>query len=92
MFGPTRESFTHLETSPLPVKGYKFGPMAIKQNCDTGKPFIMLLQGLVTLRPVAERLAVELSLPVLLGMSQMEIEPRSPACEASALPLRHRGG
>ena len=26
-FSPTREFFTHLETSPLPVKGCKFWPM-----------------------------------------------------------------
>ena len=44
------------------------------------------LRGPVTLTPVAERLAVELSLPVFTT------EPRSPACEAHALPLRHRGG
>ena len=39
--------------------------------------------------PVAERLAVELSLPVL---SRPRIEPQSPACEANYLPLRNRGG
>ena len=27
-----------------------------------------------------------------LGLSRSEIEPRSPSCEATALPLRHRGG
>ena len=29
LFGdyPTREFFTHMETSPLSVKGYKFGPI-----------------------------------------------------------------
>ena len=27
VYRPTRESFNHKETSPLPVKGYKFGPM-----------------------------------------------------------------
>ena len=43
------------------------------------------LRGPVTITPVNERLAVELSLPVL-------IEPRSPACEANVLPQRHRGG
>ena len=44
------------------------------------------LRGPVTVIPVAERLAVELSLPVFT------IEPRSPAREANALPLLHRGG
>ena len=27
-----------------------------------------------------------------LGLSRPGIEPRSPACEAKALPLRHHGG
>ena len=51
-------------------------------------------RGPVTLTPVAERLAVELSLPVFydLGLSRPEIVPRSSACKANALPLRHRGG
>ena len=40
----------------------------------------------MTLTPVAERLAVELSLPVLTGLSRPYIEPRSPSCEANALP------
>ena len=40
--------------------------------------------------PVAERLEVELSL--LVCLSRPGIEPRSPACEANALPLRQRGG
>ena len=44
------------------------------------------LRGLVTLTPVTERLAVE------QGKSQTEIERRSQACKANALPLRHRGG
>ena len=26
-FGPNREFFTHIETSPLPVNGFKFWPM-----------------------------------------------------------------
>ena len=42
------------------------------------------LRGPMTLTPVAERLAVELS--------RQGIEYRSPACEANVLPLRHRGG
>ena len=32
--------------------------------CNTGHPFLMVIRGPVTLAPVAERLAVELSLPV----------------------------
>ena len=41
----------------------------------------------VGLTPVVERLALELSLD--LGLSWLGIEPRSPACEADALALRH---
>ena len=47
---PTREFFTHLETSPLPVKGCKFWPvldtsegsLACHSYCDTRNPFIMI--------------------------------------------------
>ena len=43
--------------------------------------------------PVAERLVVKLSLAVLrLTSVATGFEPRSPACELNALPLRHRGG
>ena len=42
----------------------------------------------MTLTLVAKLLAVELSLPVFTT----SVEPRSPACETNALPLRHRGG
>ena len=79
VYRPTREFFTHMETSPLPVKAANFdlcswpSLMAIEQwgffnishqlwhgpTLYTG-----LLRGPVTLKPVAERLAVELSLPV----------------------------
>ena len=40
--------------------------------CDTGHPFVIV----ILLTPVAERLAVELLLPVLydLGLSPLEIE------------------
>ena len=67
--------FSHMETSPLLVKGSKFRPMlwplssegsltslACHNYCDTGHPFIMVIS--VTLTPIAERLAKELSLPV----------------------------
>ena len=51
----------------------------------------------MTLSPIAERFAVELSLPAVttcfydLGLSRPVIEPRSPAHEAYALLLRNRG-
>ena len=55
IFCPTREFFTHLETSSLPVKGCFFtyarhlwtlsseGSLACHTYCDTGHPFILVL-------------------------------------------------
>ena len=52
VFRPTREFFTHLETSPLPVKGCKCWPMLgtfdhravrVLTYRDTGHPFIMVI-------------------------------------------------
>ena len=49
-FSPTRDFFTRMETSPLPVKGCKFWPMLGThghEQChtyyDTGHPFIMVI-------------------------------------------------
>ena len=55
-FHSTRKFFTHMETSPLPVKGFKFftcarhswslsseGSLACQTYCDTGHPFIMVI-------------------------------------------------
>ena len=48
-----RKLFTHMETSPLPVKGFKFwqmicthsseGTLACHNYCDTGHPFIRVI-------------------------------------------------
>ena len=57
VYRPTREFFTHMETSPLPVKGCKFlktyarhlrplsseGSLTCHAYCDTGLPFIMVI-------------------------------------------------
>ena len=49
---PTREFFTHMETSPLPVKACKFWPLlgthgnwavTCHTYCDMGLPFIMVI-------------------------------------------------
>ena len=77
-FSPTREFFTHIEPSPLPVKAANFDIcsvlMAIEQWEFFSVPHLLWhgpsvytghLRGPVTLTPIAERLAVELSLPVL---------------------------
>ena len=59
------------KASPLPVKGFKFGPI----RGTHGLPHLLshgtsvyndLVQGPVTLIPVAEHLAVELSLPAFM--------------------------
>ena len=57
-FRPTQEFFTHMETSPLPVKGCKLWPTMYAQHswllsskgslachifCDTGLPFKMVI-------------------------------------------------
>ena len=74
---PNPEIFTHLETSPLTVKATKFDQysalMAINHWGFFNVPHLWHgptvynshRQGPVTLTPVAEYLAVELSLPVL---------------------------
>ena len=77
VFHPTREYLIHMETSPLPVKDYKIdicsAPIVIEQwgffrvlrllwhgsSLNNGH-----LRGTVTLAPIDDRLAVELSLPV----------------------------
>ena len=99
VYRPTRECFTHMKMSPLPVKGCKFDLcstlMSIEQWGFLNVPHPLRngptvynghLRGPVILTPNAERLTVELSLPVFT------IEPRSPACKTDAIPLCHRGG
>ena len=64
--------FTHMETSPLLVKGYKFWPM---------------LLGPMTLTPIAKRLAVERSLPVFMTsvFHGWDWNTQPFACRANAL-------
>ena len=73
---PTREFFTHMETSPLPVKGCKFWqvyarhlwPLSSEDSlpchiyCDTGHPLIMVIIGNQYVTLIADRLAVEMFL------------------------------
>ena len=82
---------THLETSPLPVKGCKFWHMLCTYGLWAVRVFSVLhllwhgasvdighLRGPVKLTPNAERLTVELSLPVLTRfLSQLEFEHRT---------------
>ena len=55
VYRPTRELFTHMETSPLGLQILSFICSSL---------MVIELWGFVTLTPIAERLAVELSLPV----------------------------
>ena len=78
VYRPTREFFTHTETSSLPAKGCNvclpmFGThghwavRVLKRATPTGTMASVYSghrRGPVTLAPIAERLAVELSLPV----------------------------
>ena len=63
VYRPTREFFTHLKTSLLPVKGCRFWPMTLSSEgsltchayCDTGHLFVMVISydlWLVTLAPI----------------------------------------
>ena len=82
-YRPTRKFFTHIETSSLPVKGYTFWPMLGTHDHWAVRVLYSVphalwhgasvyngnLRGLVTLKPIGERLAVKLSLPVLRDKS-----------------------
>ena len=78
VYRPTREFLTHMDTSPLPMKGWKFHLCSALMVIEQWEFFQVQhllwhgptlynrqLRGPVTLTPVAERLAEELSLPVL---------------------------
>ena len=68
--------FVSLENSSLTITGEELcsAPMAIEHTyCDTEHPFIIVK----SLAPIADHLAVELSLPVLRLMS-VEAEIRTP--------------
>ena len=91
--------FTHMETSPLPVKGFKFwhilgtcGHWAVRvfkrATPTVTRASFNNCQGPVTLTPSAESLAVLLWLPVFTTWVcrgwNSNVQPS--ACEANALP------
>ena len=95
-----REIFTHMETSPLPVKGCKFelcsALMAIEQWKLLSVAHLLWhgisvynghLRGPVTLTPIAEHLAVELSLPVFTTYvcRSWDLNTQASACGANTL-------
>ena len=69
VYHPTREFFTHMQTSPLPLKGCKFWPWWPLSSEGSlawhgESVYNGNIRGPVTVTPTAERLAVELLLPV----------------------------
>ena len=92
--------FTPMETSPLPVKGCKFWSMLgthghVQHLLWQGTSvYNGHLRGPVRLTPIAERLAVELSLPVFtLGLSRLEFKlPSFRLRGERSNPLRRRRG
>lgn len=100
IFRPTLEFFTRTETSPLPLKSFKFwcilgthGYRALRV-LQNDKPIVSritrlygLFQELVTLTYVAKRFAVELLLPIftLWAGHGWDWNTKPWACEANAL-------
>ena len=103
---PDREFFTQMDYFIIAGEGLlsiyarhlwplsSEGSLTCHTNCDTGLPFIMVISE----DPWHSHLLPSVW---LLGCHYLflrfrsvatGIEPRSPACEANALPLRHRGG
>ena len=97
---PLEIFFTHMETSPLPMKDCKFWPML--GTHDEMWEFFSVphllwhgafvnngrhLRGLVTLTPIAERLTVELSLPVFITSvcRDWDSNTQPSACGSNAL-------
>ena len=102
-FCPTREFFSHLEMSPLPLKACTFylcsALMAIELWGIFSMPHLLWhgptlhnghLRGPVTLTTVVERLAVELSL-TCFNRQAVPTGDRTPI-GANVLTLGHRGG
>ena len=66
VYRPTREFFTHMETSRYSWPLSSEGSLTCHTYCDRGlPPYNGDIRGPVTLTPVAEHLAVELSLAVI---------------------------
>ena len=101
-FHPSREFFTHMETSPLPVINCKVWPMfgAYGHWAVTffSVPHLLWhgaslcnghLWGSLTLTPVPEHLSVDMSLPFFndLGLSRLGFE--HPAFRLQGQPLTH---
>ena len=100
------EFFTHMETSTLPVKGFKIftyaghsrllrreGSLACPIYWDTGHPFKVVISE----HPWHSNMLLSAwrwscqYLFLRLRSVASKMEPQSPACKANALPLNHTG-
>ena len=101
VYRPTREFFTHMDTSPLLVKGCKCSAlMAIEQWGFFSVPHLLrhgpTLYNDHPRGPVTHTFcrvfgSGAATIPVFMtGLSRRGIEPRSPAHKMNALLLRHR--
>ena len=95
---PTREFFTHNETSPLPVKALLFDLWSALMARFFNVPYLLwhgssVYNGHHT-RTCFRALGGEAVNTCFnaLGLSLLRIKPRSPACEVNALSLIQRGG
>ena len=86
-----------LETSPLPVKGWENWPLVGREGslechnfCDIGLAFIMSYPRTHDTHKSCR--AFGSGAVTTYFNDRPGIEPRSPACEANALPLHNRGG
>ena len=106
VFRPTRKPLI-MKTSPFPLKGCTFWPMldniAIEQWGQFSVPHLLwhetsvyngYLRGPVTFTPIAERLAVEVSLPVLTTYVCLGRDSNTnlPLPGRRSNRLRHRSG
>ena len=106
VFRPTREFFTHFETSPWRAANFDLcsALIAIEQWGYLSVPFLLWhgasicnghLRGSVRLIPIAERLAVELLITTCLNdldLSRLRFEHPTFGFGERSNPLRHRLG
>ena len=95
-FRPAREFFTHLKTSPLPVKGCKFwrlprhlwplcneGSLSCQIYCDKGHPFLMAILRNTHTYCRAFGSGAVITCYNELGLSRLGFEHQLSACEAN---------
>ena len=102
VYRPTREFCTHLETSPLQIKGCNFdlcstltaieqwGSFNVPHPLRHGPTVYNGHHNHTCCRAFGSGAVTTCFYDS--GLSRPGIKPRSPACKANALPLRNRGG